>query len=237
MKYLLLCVGDEAPWAQAGPQERKAIYEQWGAYTAMLRARGAERGGNELAHSSTATTIRKSGGQVLITDGPYAETVEQISGYVLIEARDLQEALELAKAQPGDVEIRPVMDTGPDIPPGDNPGGVRYALLIYGDESAWEQAGPEDAERAMKAHGDYTALLRERNAYLGGEALQPSATALTVRKKDREVMVTDGPFAETVEHLGGYYEIAARDLDEAIELAKALPEDIVEVRPVVEYQG
>ncbi|GAA2415802.1 YciI family protein [Nonomuraea africana] len=107
MKYLLLVTGDERPWAEAGPQERQDVYAQWGAFTQMLTDRGAHLGGHELAHSSTATTIRKNGDQVLVTDGPYAETVEQISGYVLVEAKDLDEAVELAVAMPSDgVEIR-----------------------------------------------------------------------------------------------------------------------------------
>ncbi|WP_113700312.1 YciI family protein [Nonomuraea lactucae] len=108
MRYVLLCVGNEHPWTQAGPEERQAVYARWGAYNGFLAERGAGVGGHELAHSSTATTIRKNGDQFLITDGPYAETVEQISGYVLVEAGDLEEAIELAGPMPSDVEIRPV---------------------------------------------------------------------------------------------------------------------------------
>ncbi|WP_188193661.1 YciI family protein [Nonomuraea sp. SYSU D8015] len=109
MKYVLFAVGDERPWAEAGPEERERVYAQWGAFERMLHERGAHLGGNELAHSSTATTIRKDGGRILVTDGPYAETVEQISGYVLVEAGSLEEAIELATAMPSDeVEIRPV---------------------------------------------------------------------------------------------------------------------------------
>lgn len=109
MKYVLLVIGDESPWANTSEQDRQAVYRQWGDYTRMLNERGANLGGEELAHSSTATTVRKDGERFLITDGPYAETVEQISGYMLIEAKDLDEAIEFATAQPGDVEIRPVM--------------------------------------------------------------------------------------------------------------------------------
>lgn len=108
MKYVLLAVGDERPWAAAGPEERRAVYERWGAFERALDERAAGRGGHELAHSSTATTIRKSGGQVVVTDGPYAETVEQISGYLVIEAAGMEEAVELATLMPSDVEIRPV---------------------------------------------------------------------------------------------------------------------------------
>ncbi|NUR86299.1 MAG: YciI family protein [Nonomuraea sp.] len=108
MEYVLLVVGDETPWAQAGPQERQAVYARWGAFEEHLSRRGALLGGQQLAHSSTATTVRRSGGQVLITDGPYAETVEQISGYVRIQAESLAEAMELAARMPSDCEIRQV---------------------------------------------------------------------------------------------------------------------------------
>ncbi|GAA0935335.1 YciI family protein [Nonomuraea longicatena] len=108
MKYLLLAVGDERPWAEAGPQERHALYAEWGRFEAMLAERRAHHGGFELAPSPTATTVRKHGGQVLITDGPYAETVEQISGYVVVEAASMEEAVELAGQMPSDVHVREI---------------------------------------------------------------------------------------------------------------------------------
>lgn len=111
MKYLLLVVGDETPWANASEEERQKTYQEWGRFTALLDSRGANVGGEELAHSSTATTIRRDGDRVLVTDGPYAETVEQISGYMIVEAKDMDEAIELATALPSDCEIRPVMES------------------------------------------------------------------------------------------------------------------------------
>jgi len=108
MKYVLFAVGDERPWAEASPEERRAVYEKWGAFDRLLTERAAAVSGNELAHSATATTVRKSADGVLVTDGPYAETVEQISGYVVVRAGSLEEAVELAAAMPSsDVEIRP----------------------------------------------------------------------------------------------------------------------------------
>ena len=95
MRYVLFAIGDERPWAAAGPEERRAVYAQWGAYGGFLSERGAGLGGQELAHSSTATTIRKNGDQVLITDGPYAETVEQISGYMIVEAGDMDDMMDM----------------------------------------------------------------------------------------------------------------------------------------------
>ncbi|MEV0584297.1 YciI family protein [Nonomuraea sp. NPDC050310] len=236
MKYVLFVYGDEKPWADAGAAEREAVYAQWGAYESLLTEHGARRGGNELAASATATTIRKQDGQVLITDGPFAETVEQISGYMVVEAADQAQAVEFAKAQPGEVFLRAVHDYGLDhLAPAEAPPGVRYTLLVYGPGG--QETTPEQAAASAQEHYAYIELLLARGAFLDTVALQGLDTAALVRKPGVEVLITHGPFAETVEHLGGYYEIVAKDLDEAIELAKALPEPVVEVRPVVEYSG
>ncbi|MBG0831447.1 YciI family protein [Planomonospora sp. ID67723] len=113
MRYVLLAVGDESPWAEAGPAEREEVYARWGRFDEMLAAGNAGRGGNELASSGTATTVRKAGGKVIVTDGPYAEAVEQIGGYITIEAATMEEAVAFAEACPSDVvEIRPVPDRG-----------------------------------------------------------------------------------------------------------------------------
>ncbi|MBG0831446.1 hypothetical protein HS041_27240 [Planomonospora sp. ID67723] len=114
---------------------------------------------------------------------------------------------------------------------------MKYALLLYGDEKTWTSATEEQLEEASAAHGRFTEMLTARGAYLGGEELDCSSTAVTLRKGAVGTLRTDGPYAETVEHLGGFYLVEARDLDEAIEFATACPEEIVEIRPVVEYQG
>ncbi|WP_431895372.1 YciI family protein [Nonomuraea sp. bgisy101] len=112
---------------------------------------------------------------------------------------------------------------------------MKYALLLYGNQETWSNATPEQRQETIAAHGRFIELLNERGAFLDGEELGTGA-AVSLRKKDGQVLRTDGPFVETVEHLGGYYVVEARDLDEAIEYAKACPERIVEVRPVVEYR-
>lgn len=114
---------------------------------------------------------------------------------------------------------------------------MKFMLLLYGDEKAWAEATPEQIEQTYAAHGAFFELLESRKAHLAGEALNPVAEAITLRKREGQVLRTDGPFAETVEHLGAFYLIEAKDLDEAIEFAKACPEKIVEIRPVVEYTG
>jgi hypothetical protein len=109
---------------------------------------------------------------------------------------------------------------------------AQYAILIYEDEAGWAAGGPE-AEQGMKAHQvfgeSHQAVLR------GGNALQPTSTATSIRKQSSgDLAVTDGPFAETKEALGGFYLIEAADLDEAIAVAKQVPAPFggVEVRPV-----
>jgi hypothetical protein len=118
---------------------------------------------------------------------------------------------------------------------------MRYLILIYEQNSANPPADPMPAdERAATtaAYNAYTAMLRERGHFLGGEALQPVTAATTVRIRDGQTMTTDGPFAETKEALGGFYMIEAADLDEALELAAGVPAaryGSIEVRPIWEY--
>lgn len=111
---------------------------------------------------------------------------------------------------------------------------MRYALLIYGTESN----APPPSEEGMQKWGAYTAGLVARNAMLGGEALQPTMTATTLRLNNGKLVTTDGPFAETKEALGGFYLLEAKDLDEAIELAKGIPAlpmgGSIELRPIME---
>jgi hypothetical protein len=114
---------------------------------------------------------------------------------------------------------------------------MRFMLLIYGDEQALD-----DAEREA-CYQESTHLARELHGagqYVAASPLQPTATAVNVRVRDGERLVTDGPFAETREQLGGYFLIDARDRDEAIAIAARIPmarSGTVEVRPVVEIAG
>ena len=117
---------------------------------------------------------------------------------------------------------------------------MQYLVLIYDEESANPSPNPPDPEVWGQIMGDYNAytkMLRDRGAYIAGEALQPVTTATTIRTRDGQTMTTDGPFAETKEALGGFYLINARDLDEALELGGACPGakfGSIEVRPVLE---
>lgn len=114
---------------------------------------------------------------------------------------------------------------------------MKYLLLIYGDEKAWDQAKLEGCytESAQLAQE-----LKDKGQYLAAAPLHPTATATSVRVRDGKRLVTDGPFAETREQLGGYFLIDAPDMGEAISIAGQIPSahfGTVEIRPVVEIPG
>ncbi|MDT4994018.1 MAG: hypothetical protein QOH97_3910 [Actinoplanes sp.] len=110
MNYALLIYGDEKVGEGLDSDERRETYARYEAFSAMLVERGVMRGGSELAPSSSATTIRHDGDQVSVTDGPFAETAEVFGGFYLVEADDLDAAIDLAKQLPSAVvEIRPTM--------------------------------------------------------------------------------------------------------------------------------
>jgi hypothetical protein len=110
---------------------------------------------------------------------------------------------------------------------------AQYAILIYEAESGYAEGGQEVWQQVGEAHGRFPGQVGEKGGkILGGDALEPTATATSIRGD----VVTDGPFAETKEALGGFYLIEARDLDHAIEIAKLCPARFggVEVRPVMD---
>jgi hypothetical protein len=113
---------------------------------------------------------------------------------------------------------------------------TEYLILIYERESGYAEGGQEAWESAGKAHARFAEQVGEKGGkMLGGNALQPTATATSIR----DDVVTDGPFAETKEALGGYYLIEARDLDHALDIAKLCPAPYggVEVRPVMDVSA
>ncbi|HVW86678.1 MAG TPA: YciI family protein [Bryobacteraceae bacterium] len=115
---------------------------------------------------------------------------------------------------------------------------MQYLMTIYTNEAADAQASPEEMNTVMGEYYAFTNEVKDRKAYIGGNALQPTATATTVRVRDGKTLTTDGPFAETKEQLGGYYLLDCKDLDEAIGFAAKIPgarAGCVEVRPIMVY--
>jgi hypothetical protein len=112
---------------------------------------------------------------------------------------------------------------------------TRYMFLIYADEAAMADATPEQWNEMLVAHQSWMASVQAAGAKVeAGDPLAPTATATTVRKATGTPVVTDGPFAETKEALGGYYILHCDDLDQALGFATSLPAHTVEVRPIIE---
>lgn len=116
MKYLCLIYADESIWETMPKAEADSMYGEYFAYTDGIQKSGHYVGGNPLQPTRTATTVRVRNGQVSTTDGPFAETKEQLGGYYLVEAADLNDAIQVASRIPGarvgSIEVRPVMATG-----------------------------------------------------------------------------------------------------------------------------
>ncbi|CAN5213498.1 YciI family protein [soil metagenome] len=114
MKYLCLIYGDESLRAHTSPEEHVNVHEQYMTYTQGIKASGHLLGGEALVGSDQARTVTSRNGVQSTTDGPYAETKEQLGGFYLVEARDLNEAIQLAAripgAQFGSIEVRPVAE-------------------------------------------------------------------------------------------------------------------------------
>jgi hypothetical protein len=114
---------------------------------------------------------------------------------------------------------------------------MKYMLLVYSNESVWAEG---ERESCMAESTRLTHELHAKGKYLGASPLHPVASATSVRIRDGKRLVTDGPFAETHEQLGGFFLVDATDLDEAIAIASRIPgarKGTVEVRPVFELEG
>jgi hypothetical protein len=114
MKYLLTIISDESQWAAATPRELQEMMSAYDAFTREVTAAGVMLGGEGLSPSSSATTVRVRGDEVVTSDGPFAETREQLGGYYLLDCDDDEEAIGWAARMPGArygaIEVRPVMD-------------------------------------------------------------------------------------------------------------------------------
>jgi hypothetical protein len=112
MQYALLIYGDQTQGENASPEDLKQVMDEWWKYEAWLGEKGIKRAGEALHPTDQATTVRVKGGETITSDGPFAETKEQLGGFYLIEVANLDEALEAAAKCPGawtgTIEVRPV---------------------------------------------------------------------------------------------------------------------------------
>ncbi len=247
MKYLFLMYGAEGLWSD--DERRECMVESLGVCD-ELAARGQFLATSPLQSVTTAATVRARGGQALVTDGPFAETTEQLGGYFLLDLPDLDEAIAVAarlpSARKGTVEIRPLLALDGLPPSRPFPAGSRvpgltpFLLLCYHDESAWTGVGPDAQREAMTEAAALCRELSDAARYLNSSPLHPAATATCVRVRGGKRAVTDGPFAETNEVLGGFSVVLAASRADALRVAARQPgarHGAVEVRPLFDLTG
>jgi hypothetical protein len=228
---------------------RESMIEECFAYDDVMRRGGHWTWvGEALQSSRAAKTLRSMGGKVIVSDGPYAETKEQIGGFGVIEARDMEHAVDLMSKHPalrfGSFEIRPIdgdmtARCQPEAGASDAPsGGTKFVCLGYGSESTWNAMSSVEREARIEKCMAYDAVLRKFGQPLGGVALQSADTAKTLRFEGGKVLVTDGPYAETKELLGGVAIHKFTDIDRAVEAWSTHPclrvGDVLEIRPADE---
>jgi hypothetical protein len=230
MQYLLIHTG--APDLAAAWDD-----EAWAALTSWIEetiASGVNIEGQPLGLDADATTVKVRDGQLVVTDGPYAETKEQVAGFDVIECASLDEAVRWAGRHPhswmGAIEVRALAGGAAAVHlPEPGAGKTRYMMLVCTDPVV----DPREFDR-IEPVGPWVAEMDGRGVRLFGSELEPSGSARTVRVREKHAIVTDGPFAETKEQIAGFDVLECADLDEAIEVASRHPMarlGILEVRP------
>ena len=211
--------------------------EAWAALTSWLDetiASGVSIEGAPLRLDADATTVKVRDGQLIVTDGPYAETKEQIAGYDVIECASLEEAVRGAGRHPhswmGAVEVRALIGGAPAVHlPAPGAGKTRYMMFVCTDPAV----DPGEFAR-IEPVDPWVAEMDGRGVRLFGSELEPPGSARTVRVRESRAIVTDGPFIETKEQIAGFDVLECTDLDEAIDVAARHPMarlGILEVRP------
>ncbi|HEY3965634.1 MAG TPA: YciI family protein [Planctomycetaceae bacterium] len=266
MRFMMLVKATQDFEAGVLPDEK--MLSEMAKYTEELVKAGTLLGCERLQPSSMGTRVRYAQGRFTVIDGPFTETKELIAGFCLIEAKSREEAIELARRIPleeGEVEVRPLYELPhfpvdaaeqPDgwrdkeeqiraAPPPRRPGTVRYMALVKADKNT--EAGCLPSEKFLAEMGAFMEEGVRSGVYLSGEGLQPSSTGARVRYSGSQRLVTDGPFAETKELVGGYAILQFASHAEALESTKRFVqldasgrlngECECEIRPVFEFEG
>jgi hypothetical protein len=189
----------------------------------LFASGGALPHGSRLRPAQDATTIKIRTGQLIITDGPYAETKELMGGYGVVACDSLDEAVRWASkhidARTGSIEVRGLPDSPARGPlPAPSAGKTRYMMLVCTDPSVdpglFDDSEPVDS---------WVADTVGRGIRVFGSELESAESTRSVRVRDKRTLVIDGPFAETKEQIAGFDLLDCADLDEAIEVARRHP--------------
>jgi hypothetical protein len=224
MHYFALLISPERALT---PDERATEMTAYQNFHAEAAA--SIRAGDALQPAATGVRITCGPDAPTVTDGPFAESAEVAGGYYVFEAENLDEALALARDIPaaryGGVEVWPMVHFSPARAP--LTADSWLALLLEPPERTVEPGSPQWDE-GIEAHAEFGKLAGDRA--VGGAPLHPPSTATTVRVRDGEVLLTDGPYIEGAEVANGFYYINAADRDEAIKVASMIPATTVELR-------
>jgi hypothetical protein len=265
MKYICLGYMEPDKFETMSESERNALLDDIFNYDDVLRNHGHYIGEEPLQSAKTAPTVRWNNGQVSVTDGPYAETKEQLGGILVLEARDLNHAIQLLSAHPGvraglgPFEIRPAADADlsemrraseqrrakakgqparPKTVTGKGEVKTQYLVAIHHPDDYDPSAEDEAIFRDIEAL-NLEMMAAGVRIFAGG--LHPASSAKSLRAKpDGKVLITDGPYLETKEHVGGFWLLEAADLDEALawgRKAAVACRAPVEVRPFLGPDG
>ena len=232
MQYFALLISKERDRTPDEGAAEMAAYQSFHA-----KAGAAIRAGDALASAATAVRITGGPDAPVITDGPFAEGAEVAGGYYVFEAENLDEALALARDIPaakyGAVEIWPMATPG--SPPS----------RLGGQQLARAAAGAAGHPLTARAHRSGTrwrrstrnSVLRRASHQVRRRGVAPPSTATTVRVREGEVIITDGPYIEGAEVATGFYLLGAADRDEAVKLASMIPASTVLVRQLAGVTG
>jgi hypothetical protein len=224
MQYFALLISQERDRTPDEGATEMAAYQSFHA-----KAAAAIRGGDALLPAATGVRITGGPDAPIVTDGPFAEGAEVALGYYVFEAENLDDALALARdipaAKHGAVEVWPM--AGPGLMSQALEGTNWIALLLEPPERPVPPGSPE-WEAMVVEHQKFGAAAGGH--IRSGAGLHPPSTATTVRVRDGEVFITDGPYAEGAEVANGFYVISAGDRDEAVKLASMIPASTVQLR-------
>ena len=265
MKYICLGYLEPDKFETMSESKNNALLDDIFYYSDVLRNHGHLIGEEPLQSAKTATTLRWNNGKVSVTDGPYAETKEQLGGILVLEARDLNHAIQLISAHPGvkaglgAIEIRPAADADlsemrraseqrrakakgqparPKTVTGKGEVRTQYLVAIHHPDDYDPSAEDEAMYRDIEAL-NLEMLAAGVRIFAGG--LHPASSAKSLRAQpDGKVLITDGPYLETKEHVGGFWLLESADLDEALawgRKAAVACRAPVEVRPFLGPDG
>jgi hypothetical protein len=179
--------------------------------------------GKPLADPATAKTVRVRDGETLISDGPFADTKEFIGGFDLLDCESLEQAIDVASAHPvaqfNAIELRPLRNDDA-IPYYIDPARLQQMLIVCADGVA---AAPELEEQIWSDCMAWREQIEASGVHIAGGPIAPAAEAKTVRRRDGETLVTDGPFLDTKEFVGGFDLLQCASFDDAVAWAAKHP--------------